>query len=185
MKLTTMLLLLLSVLSATPVFAFERRFPASMCTTKISDRGEMELNQGAVGNKATGTNWRTIKVECPVIVDDILLLGRIRRFNVDVLDNHNGANGQVSARACVRFRYVTGAVCAAGGVTTGEDWQIGWRELQASTVLTPYAIAPWIQYPIDYPYIEVTLPGDGWSCVGCVGASFISYVLGYTVSDIP
>jgi hypothetical protein len=178
MKLTTTFLLLLSVFCATPVLAFERKFPASMCTTGSDDRGEMDHDAVSRGlrNRSAGTQWRRITFRCPVMVDDTLPLSRIRRFNVDVVDLHGGSNGHISAYACVTFRFASGGWCASGTpVTIGVGGTVPWSEIQVSS-LHP-AFQAWTRFSIDYPYIEVILPGEYFKKY--------SAILGYTVSDIP
>jgi len=177
MKWTSTFLLLLSVLYATPALAFERKFPASMCTTGSSDRGEMDHDAVSSGlrNRSVGINWRRITFRCPVMVDDTLPLSRIRHFNVDIVDRHAGVNGQISARACVTFRFAAGGKCANDFHTIGAERAIVWGELQVPN--SHPAFAPWKQFPIDYPYIEVILPGEYFGGY--------SAILGYAVSDIP
>jgi hypothetical protein len=179
MKRTSTFLLLLSVLCATPVFAVERKFPASMCSVGSDERAEMDYDpSGGIRNRSDGTRWRQITLHCPVIVDDTLPLRNIRRFNVDVVDRNGATNGQISARACVTFRYAAGGWCSPNPEPNGAAAFTGWSEIQV-----PYwkaAFSPWTLYSIDYPYIEVTLPGNG-----VLYGNAFSVLLGYTVSDTP
>lgn len=175
MKAQVGLILLTLFMVGSASFAYERRHSPFFCFTKTDDRGEMDFDDVSKGvrNRSEGVNWDRRTLICPVLVDDTLPLRGIRTLTIQGWDGDGGDRGTVGAKACVTFRWARGGECGHQ-VVDGDSSRMGLFELQFRQETPGDPLDKWRGFHVDYPYVEITLPGR---------AGDFSTVFGYVVTD--
>lgn len=145
--------------------AVERKESAFSCFVAADDRGEMDVDSGTQGvrNRSSGLNWRERRLYCPIPVDDTF---PVSSASLEV-NGRDGDNGTVVwAQACVSWRWANGGFCGAS-VANGGPGTVGWFNLSFTPTTMGDPLYYWRNFPWDYPYVVVSLPGqDGAGSVG-------------------
>lgn len=175
MKAQVGLILLTLFMVGSASFAYERRHSPFFCFAKTDDVGEMDFDGTSRGirNRSEGGNWRRRTLICPVLVHDNLPLSRIRTLTIQGWDGDGGSEGAVGAKACVTYRWARGGECGHE-VVDGYPSHVGFFELQFRQETANDPLNKWRGLHVDYPYVEITLPGKQQD---------FSSVFGYVVTD--
>ncbi len=145
--------------------AYERKESAFICFVAAGDGGEMDVDAstGGVRNQSSGWNWAQRQLYCPIVVDDA---NPINTMNLEVNGRDGDVGAAVWAQACLSWRWDNGGFCGAS-VANGGPGAVGWYNLSFTSTTMNDPLYYWHNFPWDYPYVVVSLPGNGGS--GSVG----------------